>query len=80
MFLGIRLWDYSGLSFNINGRIRLITSIAWANCSIVLVYILQPKVKLLFDKLKIKNYFYSILHIILWGMFIDLICAFIKYL
>ena len=80
MFLGIRLWDYSGLSFNIAGRVRLITSIAWANCSIVLIYIVQPIVKKIFKKLKNKKHFYSIIHIILWGMCIDWICAVLRHL
>jgi len=80
MILEIRLWDYSGLSFNIAGRVRLITSIAWANCSIVLIYIIQPIVKKLFEKLKNKKHFYSIIHIILWGMCIDWICAVIRHL
>ena len=80
MFLGIRLWDYSGLSFNVNGRIRLITSIAWANCSIVIIYIIQPILKKIFEKLINQNYFFSIIHIILWIMCIDWICSVLRYL
>ncbi len=79
LIFGIRLWDYTGLSFNIDGRVRLITSIAWANCSIVLIYWIQPFVEKIFNKLKKKSLFNTILHSILWIMFIDWICAIVRY-
>lgn len=77
----IRLWDYTGLSFNIAGRIRLITSIAWANCSILLLYVIHPLIDKLFNKLTMfKGYsFYIILHIISWVIFIDWILSILKY-
>ena len=72
LFFGIRLWDYSGLSFNIEGRVRLITSIAWSNCGIVLIYFIKPIVDKIYDKLlNKKQKVFKMIHIILWIMFID---------
>jgi len=77
MFFGMRLWDYTGLSFNINGRVRLITSIAWANCSIVLVYFVQPFVLKWYEKIK-SNLLKNMIHIVLWIMFGDWVISMIK--
>lgn len=72
LLFGIRLWDYSGLSFNIEGRVRLITSIAWSNCGIVLIYFIKPIVDKIYDKLlNKKQKVFKKIHIILWIMFID---------
>ena len=77
---GIRLWDYTGYSYNINGRIRLITSIAWSNCGLVLVYLIKPFIdKLYLELLTKKDALFNIIHIVLWIMFIDwLISTIIK--
>ena len=72
LLFGIRLWDYSGLSFNIAGRVRLITSIAWSNCGILLIYFIKPVIDNIYDKLLSKKQIvFKIIHIILWIMFMD---------
>lgn len=81
LILGIRLWDYTGYSFNIGGRVRLITSVAWANCSIVLVYLIKPLLDKIFkDKIENKKIIRGGMHIILDIMCIDYIISFIRYL
>lgn len=81
VLFGIRLWDYSGLSFNINGRIRLITSISWSNCGVVLIYFIKPYIDKIYNKLlNKKNTLFNIIHIILWIMLIDWIISIITNL
>ena len=41
-------WDYSTKKFNINGRISLLTSLAWGALSVALVYVIHPAIRLLF--------------------------------
>ena len=78
MLFGIRLWDYSGLSYNINGRVRLITSVAWSNCGVVLIYLFKPFIDKIYLKLlNRKEKLFNIIHIILWLMFIDWIISII---
>ena len=81
VLFNVRLWDYSVLSFNINGRVRLITSIAWANCSLVVIHLIQPFLLKIFNRFKKKKnkLLYGILHGLLWMMFLDWICAIIRY-
>ena len=79
--LGIRLWDYSGLSYNINGRVRLITSIAWSNCGLLLVYVFKPMLKRIYNKLlKRKEMVFNIIHLIIWIMILDWIISMIHNL
>ena len=42
-------WDYSTKKFNINGRISLLTSLAWGALSVVLVYAIHPALRRLFE-------------------------------
>ena len=42
-------WDYSTKKFNINGRISLLTSLAWGVLSVVLVYAIHPALRRLFE-------------------------------
>lgn len=42
-------WDYSARKFNINGRICLLTSLAWGVLSVVLVYAIHPALRRLFE-------------------------------
>lgn len=78
MLFGIRLWDYSGLSYNINGRVRLITSVAWSNCGVVLIYLFKSFIDKIYLKLlNRKEKLFNIIHIILWLMFIDWIISII---
>lgn len=78
MLFGIRLWDYSGLSYNINGRVRLITSVAWSNCGVVLIYLFKPFIDKIYLKLlNRKDKLFNIIHIVLWLMFIDWIISII---
>ena len=42
-------WDYSTKKFNINGRISLLTSLAWGALSVVLVYAIHPALPRLFE-------------------------------
>ena len=40
--LGVSFWDYSGLPFNINGRVCLPFSLAWGFLSLALIYLVHP--------------------------------------
>ena len=78
IIFGIRLWDYSGLSYNINGRVRLITSVAWSNCGIILIYFIKPIIdKIYSNLLNKKDRLFNTIHLILWIMFIDWIISII---
>ena len=78
MLFEIRLWDYSGLSYNINGRVRLITSVAWSNCGVVLIYLFKSFIDKIYLKLlNRKEKLFNIIHIILWLMFLDWIISII---
>lgn len=68
IFLGIRLWDYSHYTFNINGLVCLSASTRFAIGGTLFIYVLQP----LFDRLinivnvKLKNILaYGILSVVL---------------
>lgn len=81
LLFGIRLWDYSGLSFNVGGRVRLITSIAWSNCGLVLIYFIKPLIDKIYNNLlNKKNAVFNIIHIVLWLMFIDWIISMVTNL
>lgn len=40
--LGVSIWDYSGLPYNINGRVCLLFTIFWSILSMGLVYFIHP--------------------------------------
>lgn len=44
-------WDYSHYKYNIHGRISLIPSLFWGVLSVVMAFIIQPKVSILTDKI-----------------------------
>lgn len=44
-FLGVSIWDYSSLPYNINGRVSLIFTIFWSILSMGLVYFIHPYVE-----------------------------------
>lgn len=44
-------WDYSDYKYNIQGRISLIPSLFWGFLSIIMAYIIQPKVSKLTNKI-----------------------------
>ncbi len=44
-------WDYSHYKYNINGRISLIPSLFWGVLSVVMAFVIQPKVSILTDKI-----------------------------
>ncbi len=43
--LGVSIWDYSGLSYNINGRVCLLFTVFWSILSMGLVYVIHPFVE-----------------------------------
>ena len=48
-------WDYSELPFNINGRVSLITSSFFGLLGLLGIYVIIPKLRKVFDKIKIKK-------------------------
>lgn len=51
---GTRFWDYSYLSYHLNGRICLIYSIFWALLSLIIIQWVKPLTDKLIEKIKIK--------------------------
>lgn len=43
--LGVTIWDYSNLSFNLNGRICLLYSLFWCFLAGVLIYFIHPYIE-----------------------------------
>lgn len=43
--LGVSIWDYSTLPYNINGRICLLFTFFWSILSMLLVYVIHPFVQ-----------------------------------
>ncbi len=52
--LNVKWWDYSGMPFNINGRICVLYSIFWGFLAIYLVLSFNPKVDKMINWLKTK--------------------------
>lgn len=52
----IKWWDYSGMPFNINGRICLAFSFFWGVLAIYLMGHLQPKIEKLLNKIPEKTF------------------------
>ena len=46
-----RIWDYSSVPFNLDGRISLVSSIGFGLAAVALVYFIHPRLEKLFDKL-----------------------------
>ena len=44
-------WDYSDYKYNIQGRISLIPSLFWGLLSVIMAYIIQPRISILTDKI-----------------------------
>lgn len=53
-FFHIKWWDYSGMPFNVNGRICVWFSLFWGALAIYLMAHIHPKVDKLLDKIKPK--------------------------
>lgn len=43
--LGVSIWDYSDISYNINGRVCLTFTLFWSMLSLILVYIVHPYIE-----------------------------------
>lgn len=54
LIYNVKWWDYSGIPFNINGRVCLLFSIIWGLLAIYFVSYFQPKVDKLLDKINKK--------------------------
>ena len=67
------LWDYSNQSFHIGKYISLTASLTWAIGSIIIIYIIEPHLKNIINKIPT-----SISIILLFLFIIDLIYTFIK--
>lgn len=70
---GIRFWEYSYLTFNLNGRICLLFSIYWGLLSVILVKFVQPLIDKFVNRMndKIRN----IIEVILF-IFFSINCLF----
>lgn len=66
-FFGLKLWDYSDMKFNINGKVSLLFSIGWGALAMILSRIIHPAVSAIFDKLDFGNAL--IISIIMAGYF-----------
>lgn len=54
VILNVKWWDYSGMPFNINGRICVLYSLFWGFLAIYLMLSFNPKIDRLIDKIKEK--------------------------
>jgi uncharacterized membrane protein len=50
-FLGVRFWDYTGLPGNLHGRVCLLFSLCWGGLTAAAVYLLQPAVAALAERI-----------------------------
>ena len=71
--LGMKLWDYSHLFMNFQGRICLSSSLAWGILSVISVKLLAP----LFDKLYNEIMNKRLLHIIIITLMVFIIVCYI---
>lgn len=51
--LGVRFWDYSALPANLNGRVCLWFSAAWGVLSLLVVYVVHPRVEGLLSRIPV---------------------------
>ncbi len=72
---GIRFWDYSYLPYNLNGRICLRYSGYWGILSLIIIYLVKPRIDKLINKIPKKETIAKIAFIIL---IIDAILTFIS--
>ena len=42
---GLRIWNYSNMPYNVNGHICLLFTFFWGFLSLLLVYVVHPKIK-----------------------------------
>lgn len=54
-FYAIRFWDYSYTGTDLNGRICLTYTIFWTMLSVMLIFIVQPLIDKLINKVKFKH-------------------------
>ena len=70
-------WDYSDRFLNYDGRICLLSSIAWGLLSLFMVDFIAPKIEDLFEREEDKKYFFAIVNIII---VYAIICSIFKYI
>ena len=58
--LNVKLWDYSDIKFNFQGRISLTHSIYWMILSILFTYYMYPGTKQIFDQIDTIKIFANI--------------------
>lgn len=83
IIFGIRWWDYSDYTYNINGRITLLNSFLWGVITIVFARFVYPIVRAIREKLitKIPDKAQIIIaSILLFSILIDFTLSSIKYL
>lgn len=49
-----RIWDYSNVPFNIDGRVSLYSSIGFGVAAVALVHFIHPRLEKMFDRLPSK--------------------------
>ena len=55
MTKGMTWWNYENIPFNIDGRICLMSSIVFGIGGVLLIYLIVPKLKKIYDKLDYKK-------------------------
>lgn len=70
----VKWWDYSDMAFNLQGRICLTFSIAWAALGVFLIKVVNPIVDKVIDKIPVKVWKIGSLVIVIF-MFIDWIVS-----
>ena len=70
----VKWWDYSDMAFNLQGRICLTFSIAWAALGVFLIKIVNPMVDKVIDKIPVKVWKIGSLVIVIF-MFVDWIVS-----
>ena len=76
----IILWDYSGLKYNFQGRISLITSVGFMIASVVLIKVTNPIIEKKLRRFKYNHVFEIILSSLCVLTFVDFIKSIIKSL
>ena len=78
--LSIELWDYSGLKYNFQGRISLITSVGFMIASVILIKVTNPIIEKKLRRFKYNFMFEIILSSLCILTFVDFIKSIIDSL
>lgn len=79
-FFGLSWWDYSDERFNIKGYVCLKFSLLWGIASLVLMYIIHPRVRIFIQDIQKIRFSNVLLAILILMIFIDFVSTVLQLL